>query len=193
MLFTERTHVPSLTHRYQLQQLKNVSFIDTGRLVMETAAPSTKSNRTRPKTKVSLALISLNIVCLLCLLYKCWKIESENHRLRMINAIYHAEHRILKGDLQAYAEKPTYDEGVKDTLIRLNGPQIANSYYDGWQDALKIAGDGSYSDGYHAAIQQFGYQKPPHLAKWLAPEPENKLTENTDKSEDIVPTKVENK
>lgn len=92
--------------------------------------------------------------------YQAFQSRQENGRLLLVNSIYQAEHRILKDELREYEQKPTYDQGYKDALIRIGGPTQPGAYQDGWDAAMKVAGEGGYANGYHAAIQQFGYQKP---------------------------------
>lgn len=104
------------------------------------------------------------------LAYNNWNLQTENHRLSLVNSIYNAEHRILKEDISDLEKKPTYDQGFKDALIRVGGPQSDGLYRDGWDDASKFFCDASYSEGYHNAIQQFGYTQPKGTTKWLAPE-----------------------
>lgn len=86
--------------------------------------------------------------------------RQENNRLQLVNSIYQAEHRILKDEIREQDQKPSYDQGYKDALIRIGGPNQPGAYQDGWDAAMKITGEGGYANGYHAAIQQFGYQKP---------------------------------
>ena len=89
-----------------------------------------------------------------------FSIRGENQRLALVNSIYHAEHRILKDEIREKEQKPTYEQGYKDAFIRIGGPQNPGAYQDGWDDAMTVVGEGGYANGYHAAIQQFGYQKP---------------------------------
>jgi hypothetical protein len=113
---------------------------------------------------------SLAICCTAFLVsgYQLYKYSSENQQLILSNVIYRAEHRLLKDEISELERKPTYEQGYKDALIRSGGPQNSGNYQDGWDDAMKVAGEGHYSDGYHAAIQQFGYQKP--KTRWLVAE-----------------------
>jgi len=120
--------------------------------------------------------------------YVTWRVQRENQKLSIVNTIFEHEHRIIKDGMEElrekiieYKEKPTYDQGYKDALVKLGGPQNAGSYQEGWDDATKAYGifervDGklSYADGYHAAINQFGYTKPASMNRWLAPDPEDK-------------------
>lgn len=118
-----------------------------------------------------------------------WSVQSENQRLLLVNSIFNAENRIIKDEIAELAALPTYDQGYKAALIRVGGPQQPGAYQDGWDDALKICNtESDYADGYHAAIQQFGYTKTTAMNRWLVPEPDaNIVTEN----EGIVPTKLE--
>lgn len=128
------------------------------------------------------------------LAYNTWTTQRENQKLGLQNVLYQAEHRILKDEIyqkeRALADRPTYEQGYKDALVRVGGPQAPGAYQDGWDDALKIYGtENGYADGYHAAIKQFGYTKTTAMARWLIPEP----TPGTGKDKEGVPTKVDKK
>jgi len=99
--------------------------------------------------------------------YQFIQIKQENNKLQLVNSIYEAENRILKDEIQTRIYeireleiKPSYNDGYKDALIRIGGPNNPGAYQDGWDAAMKVAGEGGYANGYHAAIQQFSYQKP---------------------------------
>lgn len=98
-------------------------------------------------------------------------VQTENQRLLLVNSIYDAEHRILKEEITELLAKPTYEQGYKTALIRVGGPQSPGAYQDGWDDAAKIFNnETTYADGYHAAIEQFGYTKTTAMTRWLVPE-----------------------
>lgn len=116
--------------------------------------------------------------------YQTWSTQQENYRLQFLTDVSVAEHRILKDEIQELSYRPTYEQGYKDAIVRLGGPQNSGAYQDGWDDAFKIFGDQSgYAEGYHTAIQQFGYTKTPGQNRWLVPEPTEKTKEEeqTDK------------
>ena len=134
------------------------------------------------------------VIALGFMAWTTWNTQKENQKLGLQNVIYQAEHRILKDEIyqkeRALAERPTYEQGYKDALVRVGGPQSPGAYQDGWDDAMKIyASENSYADGYHAAIKQFGYTKTTAMTRWLIPEP--KIGSEKDKGG--VPTKVEKK
>ena len=104
--------------------------------------------------------------------YKHWDAEAENHRLNLVNSILTLERNILKDEISQLENKPSYEEGFNDAIIRMGGPQTPGSYSDGWDAAIKVIGDGGYADGYHAAIKQFGYQKMGETKRWMVPKPE---------------------
>lgn len=103
--------------------------------------------------------------------FSTWNQKAENHRLNLVNSILTVERNILKDEISQLEHKPTYEEGFKDAIIRMGGPQTPGSYLDGWDAAIKVIGDSGYADGYHAAIQQFGYQKLNETKRWMVPEP----------------------
>jgi hypothetical protein len=124
--------------------------------------------------------------------YTNWQTQKENHKLSLLNAISIAEHRILKDEIASLDRRPTYDEGYKNALIRIGGPQTPGAYQDGWDDCMKVIGqDSNYADGYHAAIQQFGYTKTSTMARWLVPEPKEKAVTGTDKKGEGTPAKFD--
>lgn len=102
--------------------------------------------------------------------YQAWIAQQENHRLKFLNTVFSAENNILKDEIRSFEAKPTYDQGYKDALIRVGGPQNPGAYQDGWDDAFKVVDEGGYAEGYHAAIQQFGYEKNTNQKRWLIPE-----------------------
>ena len=102
--------------------------------------------------------------------FKCtnenYRLSNENQRLKITNDIYYAEHRILKDEIAEHEKKPTYEQGQRDLLVRLGGPQNGGAYQDGWDDACKVVG-GDFAMGYHTCQQQFGYQLQPHYSRFL--------------------------
>lgn len=96
--------------------------------------------------------------------------NQDNQKLALSNIIYVAENRILKEEVTTLERRPTYEEGCRDTLVKMGGPQTPGAYMDGWNAAILTLDTRNYADGYHAAIQQFGYQKTA-TARWLIEEP----------------------
>lgn len=142
--------------------------------------------------KTAWTVAGISALCVGAMAWYTWNVQKDNQRISLINTIYDAEHRILNDEIRELtgiiAEKPTYDQGFKAALIRVGGPQAPGAYQDGWDDALKLCGaENNYADGYHAAIQQFGYTKTTAMNRWLVPEPK---TIADAKSNDIVPAKL---
>ena len=127
--------------------------------------------------KLAWAITVVSLVLCSLLGYNTWTVQKDNQKLSLENLIYQAEHRILKDEIATQDRKPTYEQGYKDALVLIGGPQTPGAYQDGWDDAMKVYFDASYADGYHAAIQQFGYTKTSTMARWLAPEPSKKKME----------------
>jgi len=138
-------------------------------------------------------IVGISALCVGSMTWHAWSVQKENQRLSLVNYIYVAEHRILKDEISELASKPTYDQGYKDALIRIGGPQVPGAYQDGWDDAQKLCGaENNYADGYHAAIQQFGYTKTTTMARWLVPEPKDKaIAADKSNKEGITPAKLE--
>jgi len=140
-------------------------------------------------TKIGWIIAGISALCVVAMAWHTWNIQKENQRLSLMNSIYGVEHRILKDQIFELADKPTYDQGYKAALVRVGGPQTPGAYQDGWDDAMKICGaENNYADGYHAAIEQFGYTKNTAMNRWLIPEP--KIADNSIK-EGTVPAKME--
>lgn len=86
--------------------------------------------------------------------YYAFSMQETKNKIEV--AILEAENRILRDEVSELSRKPTYDQGFNDAIIKMGSPQNPGSYKDGWDAALKTL-DGSYQEGYHTAIQQFGY------------------------------------
>jgi hypothetical protein len=113
--------------------------------------------------------------------FKFWDQKAENHRLNLVNSILSMERNILKDEISQLENKPTYEEGFEDAILRMGGPQNPGSYQDGWDAAIKVIGDSGYADGYHAAIKQFGYQKMGETKRWMVPQSESSQKEDEKK------------
>jgi len=97
--------------------------------------------------------------------------NQESQRLSISNLIVDGENRLLRKEINDLEHKPTYEDGCRDTIIKMGGPQSPSAYMDGWNAAILTLDTKSYADGYHTAIQQFGYQKPTTNSRWLVEEP----------------------
>jgi hypothetical protein len=75
--------------------------------------------------------------------YTCYRLQGENNTLKMSQALYESENRLLKDQLRENEHKATssrtYEEGLTDGLVRSNNI--------------------GYTDGYHAAMNQVSEQK----------------------------------
>jgi hypothetical protein len=127
------------------------------------------------KTPWIAAAICLGVACFAS--YGYYTKNHENQKLALSNVIYVAENRILKDEVTSLERKPTYEDGCRDTIIKMGGPQHPGAYMDGWNAAILTLDTKSYADGYHNAIQQFGYQKT-NNARWLIEEPYNTTPRN---------------
>lgn len=65
--------------------------------------------------------------------------------------------------------KPCFDDGYRSCILHMGGAQQTGSYKDGFDAAVKMLENRNYADGYHAAIEQFGYQS---KGKEIVPKPE---------------------
>ena len=104
---------------------------------------------------MSKAVAVLGIVASLVLGVLYSLMAYENQRLKTSETLYAHQVQLLRDQvndqeitLRDYQERmrsaPTYEEGYKAGTVRS----------DGFQAAIKIIKEGSYVDGYHAAIQQ---------------------------------------
>lgn len=124
--------------------------------------------------KINAWIVSVCVIACGVMSYKTYTTQRENQRLHLASILYDLEHRLYKDEIKEWEQKPTYDQGYKDAIIRVGGPQSPSAYQDGWDDAMKVIGtQANYADGYHAAVQQFGYSKT-HLCRWLVPVPEHR-------------------
>ena len=124
--------------------------------------------------KINAWVVSGCVVACGVMSYMTYTAQRENQRLHLANILYDLEHRLYKDEIKEWEQKPSYEQGYKDAIIRVGGPQTPSAYQDGWDDAMKVIGTQSnYADGYHAAVQQFGYSKT-QLCRWLAPIPEGR-------------------
>jgi len=88
-------------------------------------------------------------------------------------------------------QKPSYQDGYRDAIVRMGGPQTPGAYQDGWDDALKTVNYEGYADGYHTAIKQFGYAKTSNMTRWLVPDPSAEKEQKQQK--DGTTTRLEKK
>lgn len=143
--------------------------------------------------------IVLGLACVLAVAACVWGYyqhrNNVKNELRVV--IYEAENRVLKDYCRELEwkvtesnGKPTYEDGQRDAIIRMGGPSNPGAYRDGYEAAVKALGKNDYAEGYHAAINQFGYKtdlylvaKPgttdrsvepqPHITGGMPPEKKN--------------------
>jgi len=75
-----------------------------------------------------------------------------------IKELFAAENRILKDEIYAERGKPTYENGYRDAILRAGSPTGSGAYRDGWESCAKLYTDGSWTSGYHTALEQFGWK-----------------------------------
>ncbi len=95
--------------------------------------------------------------------------EYDAREIRNQISILKYENSMLLGEINILESKPNYNDGYRDAIIKIGGPQSPGSFQDGWDAAIKVLGDNSYSLGYHTAIKQFGYTKEGNT-RWLVEE-----------------------
>ena len=93
--------------------------------------------------------------------------ESRQYRIQAANLAY--DNSMLLGEINIIEKQPNYNDGYRDAIIKMGGPQGPGSFQDGWDAAIRVLGDGSYTTGYHTAIKQFGYTKEGNT-RWLVEE-----------------------
>lgn len=115
----------------------------------------------------------------------CFYKQTEINKIAYENTTLRFENSIIYNDLRYLESTPNYEDGYRDAIIKMGGPQTAGSYLDGWNAAFKVIGANNYAEGYHTAIKQFGYTQ--QGSKWLIEEmtPVN----NTNESPSKKPTK----
>jgi hypothetical protein len=82
----------------------------------------------------------------------------ENSKNTTIKELFAAENRILKDEIYAERGKPTYENGYRDAILRAGSPTGSGAYRDGWESCAKLYTDGSWTSGYHTALEQFGWK-----------------------------------
>ena len=138
--------------------------------------------------------------------YTTWQVQAENQKLSMIKAVNDERRVLLADELRIQQEQiedlarqvveakqnPSYQDGYRDAIVRMGGPQTPGAYQDGWDDALKTVNYEGYADGYHTAIKQFGYAKTSNMTRWLVPDPSAEKEQKQQK-EGGTTTKLEKK
>ena len=82
----------------------------------------------------------------------------ESNKNFTIKELFAAENRLLKDEIYAERSKPTYENGYRDAILRAGSPTGTGSYRDGWEACAKLYTDGSWTSGYHTALEQFGWK-----------------------------------
>jgi hypothetical protein len=127
-------------------------------------------------------LVVLPILVCIYTLYQNHLLDQANARLEFSITLFESETRILEQEIREKDNCPSYDDGYRDAIIRSCG-DWGGDYQAGWRDACKTLDWKNYSDGYHMAIAQFGYQS---TNKEIVPK--NKHTNDV---YDIAPNKNE--
>lgn len=117
----------------------------------------------------------LVVPSLLCAytLYRNHLANQENDRMAFSISLYQSEIRILEQEIREKTNCPTYDDGYKDAILRSCG-NWGGDYQAGWRDAYKLLDGRSYSDGYHACLEQFHFNAhgreivPKHVSEELS-------------------------
>lgn len=102
--------------------------------------------------------------------YYLYKSERENDLLAVENVAVLLKVWNQEQQLKELERRPTYEQGQKDTLIKLGAPDGPSAFRDGYDLAVSLYANAGYSEGYHQAIFQFGYQ-PVNTSQYLVPEP----------------------
>jgi Fe-S cluster biosynthesis and repair protein YggX len=97
--------------------------------------------------------------------WQFWKNEDTKVKTELKTNLTEQEIRLLQQELATARHelleektKPSYDDGYRACILSMGGAQQNGSYKDGWDAAVKMLNNRSYADGYHNAIEQFGYQ-----------------------------------
>ena len=110
-------------------------------------------------------VISFSGIIFIMAAYAAYK-DYEARDYRNQASFFKYENNMLMGEINILEAKPNYNDGYRDAIIKMGGPQSPGSYQDGWDAAVRVLGDKSYSEGYHNAIKQFGYTKE-GSSRWL--------------------------
>jgi len=126
-------------------------------------------------------IVAVSLILTVISLGTAYRIENENDRLESRTMIEDERTRLLTDQLKDVEGKlreaefqltirPTYENGYRDALVRSE----SGSFTDGYAAAKLVFNNATYVDGYHNAIEQFGYG-------WLTEEDKatiRKLTSN---------------
>lgn len=88
-------------------------------------------------------------------IWQLYRVSQENAQLKQQNIMFLSESNILRDELRTLTGKRTYEDGLNDAIIQL-GP-TNGSYAAGYIAAQRKYENKNYTDGYHNAIQQFGF------------------------------------
>lgn len=152
------------------------------------AVSSAIFNKMKNYTKI---LVFMPTILCLLVLYRNQQLDSARGRLEFETSIYEAENRILEQEVRELENKPTYEDGYKDAIVRSSG-SWGGDYQAGFRDAYKLLDGKSYADGYHEAIAQFSYQT---NGKELVPKPTKEVNEGVPSiqhDKDALLTKIRN-
>lgn len=108
--------------------------------------------------------------------WQFWKNEDTKGKTELKTNLTEQEIRLLQQELATARHelieektKPSYDDGYRACILGMGGAQQTGSYKDGYDAAVKMLNNRGYADGYHNAIEQFGYQT---TGKQIVPKPE---------------------
>lgn len=106
----------------------------------------------------------LLIVLALAILF-AYEASCERQRLKMEVLLLTKQQSLLEDQCRDYEYKLSntrrYEDGYRDALIKVSVPN-AGTFDEGYEAAKLVYGKGTYTEGYHNAIAQFGCTfKPP--------------------------------
>lgn len=101
-------------------------------------------------------------VTVLVLSFLYVKLSFETERIKTVLAIEAKQNVLLQNLCRDYEYKisitKTYDDGYRDALVKMSNPTSGN-FQEGFEAAKLVYGSGSYTEGYHNAVAQFGYNR----------------------------------
>ena len=118
------------------------------------------------KKILAASCVAATLVSLAFAAYKDYDARSAN----LYSQILKFENSLMANEIGSLQSSPSYNDGYRDAIVKMGGPQSPGSFQDGWDSALKVMGTASYADGYHTAIKQFNFTKEGH-ARWMVSEP----------------------
>ena len=82
--------------------------------------------------------------------YKDYDARSAN----LYSQILKFENSLMANEIGSLQTSPSYNDGYRDALIKMGGPQSPGSFQDGWDEGRSCPLDGLRASSHHARSEQ---------------------------------------